>query len=385
MEGYAPLEAPINNADDHSRRSNNGEPARASAARLSNALSDADRASLSEHGADWKAFLFDSFALMFGGTQLGYAMGQMGWGWGSWWLFFSAASTWLSGHLIGEMCTRTGAASFPELGELAFGGPGRVGVTFLQWCGYYLGGVTQIAFLGATWDQTFSGWAWSDGICEWQWMLITVLVLWPFMQVPSFTSFAGLAGASSLAALFGTFVYLGEIARNGQYAAGGGPCWDRWTTGTMLANICNMAFTYSGHGTFPEQIRELKDPAKDFAFAFDVLYAVAMCVSRACERAHARARTRARERARPRCSCRRRRRPPGAARERATPPPRDQKAVTTNADQTHRPPARVCVCVSFIRRAGRSTRSARSSRSGRSATPTRPTTQRISRRTCGCA
>ena len=43
----------------------------------SSRLSAHDRASLVTHG-DWKTFLFDSFALMFGGTQLGYAMGQMG-------------------------------------------------------------------------------------------------------------------------------------------------------------------------------------------------------------------------------------------------------------------------------------------------------------------
>ena len=57
--------------------------------RRSSRLSAHDRASLVTHG-DWQTFLWDSFALMFGGTQLGYAMGQMGWAWGSAWLAFSA-------------------------------------------------------------------------------------------------------------------------------------------------------------------------------------------------------------------------------------------------------------------------------------------------------
>lgn len=43
----------------------------------------------------------------------------------------------------------------------------------------------------------------------------------------------------------------------------------------MLTNVCNMAFTFAGHGTFPEQIRELRDP-RDFHFGFNVLYGTAM-------------------------------------------------------------------------------------------------------------
>ena len=31
----------------------------------------------------------------------------------------------------------------------------------------------------------------------------------------------------------------------------------------MLANVANIAFTFSGHGTFPEQIREMREP-RDF-------------------------------------------------------------------------------------------------------------------------
>ena len=38
-----------------------------------------DRQSMRAKGSSWKTFLVDSFVLMFGGTQLAYAMGQMGW------------------------------------------------------------------------------------------------------------------------------------------------------------------------------------------------------------------------------------------------------------------------------------------------------------------
>ena len=128
------------------------------------------------------------------------------------------------------MVVRTGAGSFPELGDAAWGARGRWLVVALQWSGYYLGAVAQIAYMGASWDQTFRGQAWAAGVCQSQWMGVTALCLWPFMMVPSFTAFQGLALFSSLAAVFLTLVYLGQIAAFGAYAAGGGPCYDQWTT-----------------------------------------------------------------------------------------------------------------------------------------------------------
>ena len=83
---------------------------------------------------------------------------------------------------------RTGAGSFPELGDAAWGARGRWLVVALQWSGYYLGAVAQIAYMGASWDQTFRGQAWAAGVCQSQWMGVTALCLWPFMMVPSFTA-----------------------------------------------------------------------------------------------------------------------------------------------------------------------------------------------------
>lgn len=254
-------------------------------------MSAADRLSLREHGSPWSTFVWDSFLLMFGGTQLGYAMGQMGWGWGSFWLTFSVVSTFFSGHVLGELCNETGAGSYPELGYEVLGRSGQILVSFMQWAGYYLTGVVQIAFTGAVWDQTFAGAAFAAPICTWQWMLITFAVLLPLMQIPAFTQFGTLAMIASCVTLYSTAVYLMEIFRNGQYTAGvetglpigvsSMPCYDRWTTDGMLAAVPNMAFTFSGHGTFPEQIRELREPL-DFHKAFNVLYGLAVPFYAAC-------------------------------------------------------------------------------------------------------
>ena len=265
--------------------------ARASAARgsggsaaRSSRLSAADRLSLREHGSSWTVFVWDSFLLMFGGTQLGYAMGQMGWAWGSFWLLFSIVSTFFSGHILGELCNDTGAGSYPELGYEILGRFGEILVSFMQWAGYYLTGVVQIAFTGAVWDQTFAGAAFAAPICAWQWMLITFVVLLPLMQIPAFTQFGALALVASVVTLYSTAVYLAEIVQHGAYSGGRDsgwpagvalPCYDQVTTAGMLAAVPNMAFTFSGHGTFPEQIRELRDPG-EFHRGFNVLYGLAV-------------------------------------------------------------------------------------------------------------
>ena len=142
----------------------------------------------------------------------------------------------------------TGAGSYPELGEAIFGRGGAVLVEIFQWSGYYLTGVVQIAFTGAAWDQTFRNWAWARPICTDQWMLITTAVLLPLMQVPSFTQFGKLALLASIVTLYATGVYLGQILDKGQYRAGHGavpgvsiPCYDQWTSASMLASKLNAA------------------------------------------------------------------------------------------------------------------------------------------------
>ena len=84
--------------------------------------------------------------------------------------------------------------------------------------------------------------------------------------------------------------FLGNLLGNRSHAGGAGagarpfsrdaplpgsvPCYDSYTWSGMLAAVANMAYTFSGHGTYPEQIRELTKPA-DFGKGFNLLYAAA--------------------------------------------------------------------------------------------------------------
>jgi len=76
-----------------------------------------------------------------------------------------------------------------------------------------------------------------------------------------------------------TAAYLYVIVRNGAYvtpAAAAGriaiPCYGQWTTRSMLTAVPNMAYLFAGHGSYPEQRREMRSP-RDFNKAFTLLYA----------------------------------------------------------------------------------------------------------------
>ena len=223
-----------------------------------------------------------------------------------------------------------------QVGRACLGRGGEVLAVACQWFGYYLSGVVAIVYTSSQWDQTFRGWAFAEDICQWEWMLITSGLLIPFVQVASFSQFAKLSILSALSTVYFVAIYLYSIFVNGPYSAGGetsydwdsnlslplgqlepgsgtasmlygadlgntshgadpflrgggrlaggagsGPCYDSYTWSGMLAAVANMAYTFSGHGTYPEQIREMTRPA-DFGKGFTLLYAVAAPFYVAC-------------------------------------------------------------------------------------------------------
>lgn len=217
--------------------------------------------------------IINGLAVMFGAQQLPYAMGQMGWAFGLGALGVSTVSTYFSGRLIGFICVEKKARSYPEMGLLAFGEPGRWGVVAAQWLGYFLTGVVQIAYSGATYQQTLRGTPLQDALCTQGWMLVTVCMLLPCVQVPSFQEAAPLSFAVVGAQVVGLAIFYYQISKYGPYdAAPQLPCYDKYTVGSGLAALSNMAFTFGGHGVFPEQIREMRDP-RQFHRAFNYMYA----------------------------------------------------------------------------------------------------------------
>ena len=220
----------------------------------------------------WQTVI-NGLGVMFGAQQLPYAMGQMGWSFGLGALAASTVSTYFSGRLIGYVCVEKKARSYPEMGFLAFGPSGRALVVGAQWLGYFLTGVVQIAYSGATYQQTLRGTPLQDALCTQGWMLVTTLMLLPCVQVPSFREAAPLSLAVVGAQVVGLGIFYYQIGKYGPYdAAPELPCYDKVNLASGLAALSNMAFTFGGHGVFPEQIREMTDP-RQFHRAFNYMYA----------------------------------------------------------------------------------------------------------------
>ncbi len=55
----------------------------------------------------WQQISFNIFFYMFGASQIPFAMGQMGWYWGSGILVALTLSSWISGHYLTDACERT--------------------------------------------------------------------------------------------------------------------------------------------------------------------------------------------------------------------------------------------------------------------------------------
>ena len=234
-------------------------------------VESSDDASVLRRASVWTTVV-NGLAVMFGAQQLPYAVGQMGWAKGLGALAASTVSTYFSGRLIGAICVRKHANSYPEMGEAAFGLAGRRTVVAAQWLGYFLTGVVQIAYSGATYQQTLRGTPLQDALCTQGWMLVTTLMLLPCVMVPSFKEAAPLSFAVVGAQVLGLLIFFAQIGTYGTYdAAPELPCYDKVTTGSALAALSNMAFTFGGHGVFPEQIREMREPER-FHEAFNYMY-----------------------------------------------------------------------------------------------------------------
>jgi hypothetical protein len=86
-----------------------------------NALSTRSTADLTVRQCTRNQAAFNIFLYMFGATQIPYALGQMGWTWGSVFMVAMSISSYHSGHLLADICVRRRAYSWPAIGLLGYG------------------------------------------------------------------------------------------------------------------------------------------------------------------------------------------------------------------------------------------------------------------------
>ena len=86
-----------------------------------NVLSTRSTADLTVRQCTRNQAAFNIFLYMFGATQIPYAIGQMGWTWGTVFMVTMSVSSYHSGHLLADICVRRRAYSWPAIGFLGFG------------------------------------------------------------------------------------------------------------------------------------------------------------------------------------------------------------------------------------------------------------------------
>jgi len=191
-------------------------------------------------------------------------------------LTYSSVVTYDTGKVLGEVCSwRPNLSSFPELTGEAFahwsdrlgGSPSRRerwraaahGLTLgLQFATYYLTAVTELIYFEQFMGQLFE----TSAICQWQWMLIAALIAWPFLQVPSFHEsrwVALIVGVVPLVANVVVMFY--EVAVVRPWDCTPGPAFGTPSAASVALGFTAFAYAYGGHGFYPEEIREMKQPS----------------------------------------------------------------------------------------------------------------------------
>lgn len=114
-----------------------------------NALSTRSTADLTVRQCTRNQAAFNIFLYMFGATQIPYALGQMGWTWGSVFMVAMSISSYHSGHLLADICVRRRAYSWPAIGLLGYGAAGQYAIEALQTTNFVLSGVVQTQGAGS--------------------------------------------------------------------------------------------------------------------------------------------------------------------------------------------------------------------------------------------
>ena len=214
---------------------------------------------------------FNIFLYMFGATQIPYAIGQMGWLWGSVFMVTMSVSSYHSGHLLADICVRRRAYSWPAIGLVGFGAAGQYGIEALQTTNFVLSGVVQTQGAGSVWQQAFD----RSPICQWEWLLVSTAVFAVFLQIPSFGGSLPMKVATAITIVLTVWrvvlpAYL--LPAEGRYCH---TCYGGQTAASTLSAAANLVFTFGSHAMMPEEVREMVSPAEVHS-AYDLAYAIAI-------------------------------------------------------------------------------------------------------------
>ncbi len=165
--------------------------------------------------------------------------------------------------------------SYPKLGALAFGPAGERFVEGVQTGLYFMTGVFNIAYMPASFMQLFSQRQMSErgGGEEVKYMVVTWGTMCLGSLLPSYHDTFPIAAFSAVVSTANAMLQLVVIAFYQRDQL--------WTsrkelvgsnTSSLLSALPAVAYAFGGHGVFPEEVRELKNP-REFSRIVKWLYA----------------------------------------------------------------------------------------------------------------
>ena len=180
-------------------------------------------------------------------------------------------SSYHSGVLLTDICVKKQVYSWPAIGELACGLPGRIGVEILQTVNIFLTGILVTQAQGAFWQQAFE----DVPLCLSTWIFISTATFAMFLQIPSFAGSLPMRVATAITVTLTAWrvvLFFVEIPLNGQYCH---VCHGGQTVTTILSAAANLVFTFGSHAIMPEEVREMRVPEEMYS-AYNWAYGVAI-------------------------------------------------------------------------------------------------------------
>ena len=232
----------------------------------------------------WMTFV-SVFSMMFFPLGVGPAFGYTGWIPGLAMLFYAAFASYKSGMHLGDMCTRDKVVeTYPKLAKLAGGSRGEGFVCAVQTLLYFSCGVFNIAYMPANFEQLFF-WHrgdWDNPSRNYHWYYVTWGIMCGGSLLPSYHDTLNITIFSAIVSSINAFLQVVVIIFY-QWE-------DRALVKTslvgehllqLLSALPAIAYTFGGHGVFPEEIREMKHP-KEFPKMVRRLYACSVPIYLLC-------------------------------------------------------------------------------------------------------
>lgn len=237
---------------------------------------------IERRNATWMTFV-SVFSMMYFPLGVGPAFHFTGMIPGVLMLAYSAWSSYVSGKHLSVLCTEDETQivdTYPKLARTAFGVNGERFVALTQSSLYFMCGVYNIMYMPANFEQLFEADSNSNRDLDEHKRMLYFLITWATMclgsLLPTFHDTLYIALFSAIVSTVNAFlqllvvvVYQRELFyRTEKRFFGSNPL-------RILSALPAISYTFGGHGVFPEEIREMKNP-KEFPRVVRWLFAAAL-------------------------------------------------------------------------------------------------------------